>query len=211
MYLPKPSEGGSFELAPAGTHVAICYRFIDRGTQMSEYNGERKTRREVMLTWELPDEKMDDGRPFSVSKTYTWSMHEKATLRKDLEAWRGRAFNDEDFEGPNAFNTKKLLGACCMLSITHETKKDRTFAKVASIGKLLKGVTPPKLVNPLTYLALIKDEFDAAVFGGLSDKMREVIASSPEYKEIMKADARHDDPGYGGYNGGHDPDDDIPF
>lgn len=210
MYLPKPSENSSFELAPAGTFVAICYRFIDRGTQINEFNGERKTRREVMLTWELPDEKMEDGRPFSISKTYTWSMHEKATLRKDLEAWRGRAFTDEDFEGPNAFNTKKLLGAPCMLSVTHETKKDRTFAKVASIGKLVKGMQVPALVNPTVYLALVKEDFDAGVFGALSDKMREIIAGSPEYRELMKADARHDDPGYG-YDPGHDPNDDVPF
>ena len=209
MQLPKPGEGGSFELTPAGTFVAVCYRFIDRGTHTSEFMGDRKTRREVMITWELADELMADGRPFSASKTYTWSMHEKATLRKDLESWRGKAFVDEDFEGANAFNTKKLLGAPCMLTISHETKGDKTFAKVVSIGKLLKGVQPPPLVNKIQYLALTEEGYDPEVYAGLSDKMKALIAESPEYMELMAKRHRHDDPGTA--YGGVDPNDEIPF
>lgn len=210
MQLPKPSESGSFELTPAGTFVAVCYRFIDRGTQISEYMGDKKIRREVMLSWELADELMSDGRPFSASKTYTWSMNEKATLRKDLESWRGRAFEDADFEGENAFNTKKLLGAPCMMTITHETRGDKTYAKVASIGKLLKGVTPPPLVNKIQYLSLTPEGWDAAVYADLSEKMKSVISSSPEYREMMEKNHRHDDPG-NGFHPGHDPSDEIPF
>lgn len=210
MQLPKPTEGGNFELTPAGTFVAVCYRFIDLGTQQSEYMGETKIKRKVLLSWELADELMADGRPFSASKSYAWSMHEKATLRKDLEAWRGKAFTDEDFEGPNAFNTKKLLGAPCMLTITHTTKEGKTYSNIASIGKLLRGVTPPPLVNKLQYLALVPDEFDAEIYGGLSDNLKAKIASSPEYQEIALGRRQHDDPG-NGYHAGHDPDDAIPF
>lgn len=210
MQLPKPTESGSFELTPAGTFIAICYRFIDRGTQISEYMGEKKTRREVMLSWEIADEFMADGRPFSASKTYTWSMNEKATLRKDLESWRGKAFTDDDFDGPNAFNTRKLLGAPCMLTITHETKGDKTFSKIASIGKLMRGVSPPPLVNPISYLALTQEGWDASVYANLSEKMKTIIAGSPEYKELMQASRQHDDPG-NGYDMGHDLNDDIPF
>lgn len=206
MFLPKPSESGSFELSPAGTFTAICYRFIDRGTQKSEYMGEAKTRREVMLTWELCNEFMTDGRPFSASKTYTWSMHEKATLRKDLEAWRGRNFTDDDFDGPNAFNTKKLIGAPCTLTITHETKPNgNTYAKVTSIGKVIKGMAVPEMINSPVYLALVREEFEPTAFAGLSDKLREIIGASPEYIGLMADSRQHDDPG------GHNPDDDIPF
>lgn len=210
MQIPKPSESGSFELTPAGTFVAVCYRFIDRGTQVAEFMGDRKIRREVMISWELADELMADGRPFAASKTYTWSMHEKATLRKDLEAWRGKAFTDDDFDGPNAFNTKKLLGAPCMLTITHETKDGKTYAKISSIGKLMRGMTPPPLVNPIQYLALTEEGWDASVYGALSDKMKSVISASPEYKEIIAKSHRHDDPG-NGFNAGGDPNDEIPF
>jgi len=210
MQIPKPSESGSFELTPAGTFIATCYRFIDRGTQMTEFNGERKTRREVMISWEIADEMMTDGRPFSATKTYTWSMHEKAALRRDLESWRGKAFTDDDFEGDHAFNTKNLLGKSCMLTITHTTKGDKTYSNIASVGKLMKNVTPPPLINPTVYLALTREGWDASVYAGLSDKMKQIVASSPEYKELMQANSQHDDPN-GGFTPGHDLDDDIPF
>ncbi len=196
MILPKPSENGTFELTPAGTFTAICYRFIDRGTQKNEYNGETKMRHEVMLTWELCGELMADGRPFSISKTYTFSTHEKATFRKDLEAWRGKAFVDEDFEGPKAFDTKKLLGVPCTLTVTHTTKGDRTYANVASLGKVMRGVTVPARVNDTVYLALIKSEFDPAAYSTLSDKMKVFISSSPEYQELARGASAHDDPGF---------------
>ena len=97
MFIPNPSEGGSFTPVPAGSHLAVCYRIIDLGTQKVVFQNENKFLRKVMVSWELPDEKMDDGRPFVISKRYTWSMHEKATLRKHLEAWRGKGFSEEDF------------------------------------------------------------------------------------------------------------------
>lgn len=210
MQLPKPTEGGHFELTPAGTFVGTCYRFIDLGTQQNEYMGEKKIRHTVMITWELTDELMQDGRPFSVSKTYSWSMHEKATLRKDLEAWRGRAFDDGDFEGPNAFDTRNLLGKSCMLTITHTAKGDKTYSNISSIGKLMKGLQPSPMFNKAQYLALVPDRYDASIYGGLSDNLKAKIASSPEYQEIVAASARHDDPG-SGYDAGADQSDEIPF
>lgn len=209
MFIPKPTEGGTYDPAPAGTHIGICYRLIDRGTQMKEYNGEKKTRHEVMLTWELSDEEMQDGRPFSISKVFTLSMHEKASLRRDLEAWRGRSFTDDDFEGPNRFNMKKLIGAPCMLTVMHKEKEGRTYAEITGIGKLLKNIQPPPLRNDKSYLALDEEGWSAEVYGGLSEKMKEIISSSPEYKSLMQAlskpgDEPHDD-GAGRF------DDDIPF
>ena len=206
MQIPKPSEGGSFELTPAGTFVATCYRFIDRGTHVTDFNGDKKTRHEVMLSWEIADEIMADGRPFTISKVYTWSMHEKAGLRKDLESWRGRSFEEKDFEGPDAFDTRKLLGASCMLTIVHITKGDKTFANIASIGKLVKGMKAPPVVNPIAYLALTKDGWSPEVYSSLSDKMREIISASPEYKELQTRNMQPDDP-----RAGYDPTDDIPF
>ena len=41
MYLPPPTEG-DFELAPAGTHIGVCYRIIDLGTQETTFEGQAK-------------------------------------------------------------------------------------------------------------------------------------------------------------------------
>ena len=87
MHLPKPTEGGDFTPVPEGTFPATCYRFIDLGTQAGEYMGASKIARKVMLSWEItdPETRMEDGKPFTISSRFTWSMHEKSTLRKTLE------------------------------------------------------------------------------------------------------------------------------
>ena len=69
MKLPKPSEGGERETTPAGTHVGVCYRFIDKGTQRIEWQGDVKLQRKVIIYWLLPDELITVGRPFSAHKS----------------------------------------------------------------------------------------------------------------------------------------------
>jgi hypothetical protein len=183
MFLPQPTEG-NFEPAPAGTHVAICYRVIDLGTQESVYNGEKKSARKVMISWEFPNEVKADGKPFVVSAIYTWSMHEKSTLRKTLEAWRGAAFTEADFKPPTAFDVRNILGKSCTLSVVHVQKGDRTYANVSSVGKAMKGAVTPALVNDTVYLWLHPDRFDEAVFNSLSEHLRTKIAGSPEYAAL---------------------------
>lgn len=189
MYVPKPS-GGDFELVPAGNHLAVCYRFIDLGTQLVEYKGAQKTQRKILISWELPNELLTTGdfagQPFTMGKKYTWSMSEKATLRKDLESWRGKAFTDEDFEGPNRFNARKLIGAPCMLSVVHESRDGTTYANIKAIAALPKGMEKPKAITPPVYFSLEREFFDNAVLDGLSDKLKEIIKGSPEYREIVE-------------------------
>lgn len=184
MHLPK-NEGGNFELVPAGTFMARCYRFIDLGSHEQTFNGESKgLKRLVMIGFELPTEMMADDRPFSIHKRYTWSTHEKATMRKDLESWRGAKFNDSDF-GPGGFDVRNLLGVPCTLTIVHNEKGNETFANIASIGKAMKGVTVPNAINKPAYLSLEHTEFDREVFNGLSEKLQKFIAESPEYQSLV--------------------------
>lgn len=204
MYLPAPTES-NFAPVPAGTHLGICYRVIDLGTQQSNFNGETKTAHKVLLSWEIPEEKMDDGRPFTISQSYTWSMHEKATLRKALEAWRGVAFTERDF-GPNGFDIRNILGKACTLSVIHKAKDQSVFANVASIGKVMKGVVVPELTNEPVYLWLHESRWDAGVFSTLSANLQGKIMSSPEYLEMMSA---MDRPQHSEQR--HELDEDIPF
>lgn len=208
MKLPKPSEGGNREPVPAGTHLGMCYRFIDMGTQKTEYQGQVKMTRRVMISWLIPDELMSDGKPFSAHKTYTWSMHEKATLRHDLETWRGMAFTPEDF---GKFDTKNLLGKPCMLSVTQETKPDgAVFSNVASVGKPMKGLPIPKLTEPTVYLSLEPGDFDQAAYETLGNGLKERIALSPEFK-ALGAKQTQEDYSDDSLSAGADPSDDIPF
>lgn len=182
MYMPTDS-GGEFEMPPQGSYVAVCYRVVDLGTQQTEFNGEKKRQHKIMISWELPDEKMQDGRPFSIHQRYTFSSHEKATLRQHLEAWRGKRFEDHEF-GPGGFDLAKLLGIPCLLTILHNRKGDKSYANIGSIAKLPKGTSIPQHSNDLMCFQI--EPFNGEMFSKLSQGVQKVIMQSPEYQETMK-------------------------
>lgn len=208
MYLPPP--GTDFVPPPAGTHLAVCCRVIDLGTQMSNFQGESKLAHKVMISWELPDEKMEDGRPYTISKRYTFSSHEKASLRRDLESWRGAKFQPEEIA---KFDIKKLLGVPCLLGVLHNSTDGKTYANIASVMKPPKGTPAPAPTNSPIYLSLA--EFDQVVFDMLSDGLKDTIRKAPEYNKIKQANGNahpedNVDPGsYGARR--PDLDDEIPF
>lgn len=175
------SEGaGSFELAPAGTHPARCYRITDMGTQSTDYQGETKHQRKVLIGFELlGDERMSDGRPFSINKRYTASLHEKAQLRKDLAAWRGRDFTPDELKG---FELPKVLGAFVLLNLIHVEKNGKDYCNIASIMPLPKSMPKPEGVNELLTFDL--EKFDQAAFVQLSPGLQEKITASPEFKPL---------------------------
>lgn len=193
--ITKDTGGGDFQQAPAGNHVARCIKLIDLGTQHGEYQGQPTVRNQVMIQWELCDEKMDDGKPFIVSAFVTNSLSEKAKLRGWLEAWRGRAFTDEELKG---FDLQKVLGVGCMVNVIHSEKGK---AHVSSVAKLPKSVQAPEAVNPATAFWL--DEFDQAAFDALPKGIKAIIEQSDEYKKMKN----------GNGNAGHFDDmaDDLPW
>ncbi|MFA5606772.1 MAG: hypothetical protein WDA07_06245 [Leucobacter sp.] len=194
------SGGGDFTPVPEGTHVGRCIRFVDLGTQVDEWQGKRKTLRKIVLSWEIPSQRTEDDRPMTISKRYTASLGEKATLRADLEAWRGRAFSDAELAG---FEMRNILGKPCMLSVTHKTNDGKTRAQVKAILAMPPGVTCAEAENELIFFSM-EEGFDADLFEALPDWQKEVISASPEYKEARGSRAPV-------ANGGYDDDDDIPF
>jgi hypothetical protein len=164
---------------------------IDLGTQTTEFQGKQKKARKVMLAWELFGEdeegvplKMDDGRPLTISKRYTLSLSEKASLRADLEAWRGRAFTEDELQG---FDLKALLGVYGLLNVTHSTKGDKTYSNVAGISPLPKAMREhrPAPINENEYFDVT--EPDMKVFEMFSDRLQETIKSCEEWKKASES------------------------
>ena len=112
---------------------------VDLGEQKVEFGGKAKVQPKVRIVWQI-DADREDGKPFRVSKRYTASLHEKATLRKDLESWRGRPFTSQELEG---FDLENLLSIPCLVNIIHEKKNGQTYANVASIMGLPKSMAGP--------------------------------------------------------------------
>jgi hypothetical protein len=190
----KDTGGGDFQHAPAGNHVARCIKITDLGTQHGEYQGTPNARNQVMITWELCDEKMADGKPFVVSAFLTNSLNEKATLRGWLEAWRGRAFSEPELKG---FDLQNILGVPCMVNVIHN---DKGKAKVTAVAKLPKSVQAPAPANKVSSFWI--EEWDQAAFDALPKGIREIIQKSDEYK------ARTNGNGKAAFD---DMEDDIPW
>ncbi len=200
--VPKPDDK-NFAPVPQGNHIAVCYRVIDLGTQRGEYKGQEKVQHKLIISWEIPDEKMDDGRPFTIGQKFTWSMSEKANLRKVLESWRGRAFSEEDF-GQNGFDIKSVIGVGCMVNVVHEKKGDKTYSNIASVARLPKGMNAPAPENKRSYVWLSKEEFVQKNFDELSDHLKSIIQGAPEFKALSEPERIHDSEPAG-------PRDDVPF
>lgn len=129
-------DSKTYTPAPAGVHQAVAVDVIDKGLQPNQFKP-GTTQHKIDIAWQL-DEKRDDGKRFLVYKRYTVSLNEKATLRKDLESWRGRAFTREEEMG---FDVEAILGANCLVNIQHNTKDSRTYANVVAVMPLAKGMT----------------------------------------------------------------------
>lgn len=182
------SEGatGTYSPAEAGTFSARCCALIDLGSQTSTYEGETKTARKILVSFEITDtdNRRDDGSPHIVSKRFTASLHAKAALRKFLEAWRGRPFTADELK---AFDLKTLLGIPCLVGIVHQEKGDRVYANLSSCMKLPKGMAAATGTEPLVSFDL--DAPDWQAFATLGSRLQQQISESPEY-------ARADAPGH---------------
>lgn len=180
-------SGVKRELIPAGNHVARCYSMIHIGTVTEVILGESKRMNKVRISWELPAELRvfheDKGeQPMIISQEFTLSMHEKATLRKFLESWRGAAFTEAEAK---VFDVTKLLGVPCMLSVIHKkTTKGNDYSTISSIASMPKGMTCPPQVNP-SFEWNYEDKFNQVSLEEFPDFIKDKIKSSEEYKKMI--------------------------
>lgn len=187
-FVAKDSGGGDFKKVPPGAYIGRCYSLIDLGTQLTSGQYGEKMQHKIRIGWELfgDDEEGNpltvdvDGKqmPMTISKSYTVSLHEKAGLRKDLAAWRGRDFTDEEAK---AFDVSKLLGAYCMVNATTSETNGKTYTNVAGITPLpgaLKNAKPAPVHEPIVFDL---DKPDMKVFNAFHEKLQDAIKKSPEW------------------------------
>lgn len=200
MIIAENKGGGNKVLAPAGTHVARCYSMIEIGTITEDVMGEQKTMKKVRVSWELPNElhTFDDSKgeqPLAVHKEFTLSFHEKATLRKYLESWRGKQYTEDEAK---RVDVSKLIGAPCMVTLMHKTSKSgNAYVEITGIAPVMKGMTCPPAINEPVLLYFNMPNWEG-VFNALPDFLKEKIQSSQEYKKFQaptQSEASQDDNG----------------
>lgn len=167
-------------LLEPGTYPAVCSMLIDLGMQFNE--NFKTSARKVLLGWEIIGETVEIGgeqQPRTFSKIYTASLNEKASLRKDLNAWRGRPFTEAELE---AFDLRNIVGAPCLVTIIHnQAPNGNTYANLAGISSLPKGYPKPALsISPTIYDI---DSDDPATVDTLPKWIAEKIRASSSYEE----------------------------
>jgi hypothetical protein len=186
--IAKDSGGGNFTPVSPGMHLARCYRIVDMGTQTTDFQGQTKHLQKVMLQFEVHGE--DDngkalvtakGEPMSISKNFTLSLAEKATLRKDLQAWRGREFTADELRG---FELKNILGAWAMITASKAVGNNgKEYTNIVSINPVpaaIKRSGMPEGFNKLAMFAI--ENPDMELFETFGNGLREKITSSPEWR-----------------------------
>lgn len=190
-----PEQQADFQIAPAGNHRAVCYSVIDLGTQEKQYEGEVSYKHEIEIGFELVDETMEDGRPFVISKRFTFSSSKKSNLIKVLESWRGIPFKPEDL-GVNGFDIQKLIGVPCLLACVHvETSTGKNYCVINAATPLPKGMEKPTPTNSGIYYTIAAHP---AVWDSLPEYKQNVIMKSPEWQaktgNVAKMNTQHLNP-----------------
>ena len=141
--MAKDSGNANIEKLENGVYTAVSSMLIDLGLQENTKFG--KVQRKMMVIWELLDETIEingEKLPRTISKEYSFSLHEKSGLRKDLQAWRGKPFTEEELQG---FDLTAILNVPCQLQIILEERNGNKYNNIASIMALPKGMTIAKL------------------------------------------------------------------
>lgn len=188
-FIAKDNGGESnFKKVPPGVYVARCFSLIDIGTQVTEGQYGVKEAHKIRIGFEIFGEDdagqpltIDvDGKmmPLTISKSYTLSLHEKAGLRKDLAAWRGKDFTEEEAK---AFDVSKLINAYCMLNITTSENNGKTYTNIAGITPLPQALknAKPDAVHKVVLFDLDQPDWD--LFKNFHEKLQETIKKSPEF------------------------------
>ena len=142
-FIAKSEGNTSIPKLENGVYTAISSMMIDIGAQKSVLDN--NIRRKFIMAWNVVGEFIEVNKeklPRVMSKEYTLSLNEKSNLRKDLQAWRGQAFTEEELQG---FDILNVMNKPCQLQIINEEKNGKTYNNISAIMAMPKGMTVPTL------------------------------------------------------------------
>jgi len=136
-------DSGDFKPHPEGIHPAICVDVMDLGLVETDFQGVKKMVNKVKITFES-EAKTDDGKPCTVFRSFSASLHPKSNLSTFLSKWRGRPVAPGE-----SINLQQLIGASCTLVISHQKNlAGKTYASIDAVSKPTKKVTASGTYDP---------------------------------------------------------------
>jgi len=102
---------------------------------------------------------------------------------RDLAAWRGKDFTDEEAKG---FDVSKLIGAYCMVNVTIGETNGKTYSNVAGLTPLPGALKNSKPAPVHENVVFDLDKPDMEVFSTFHEKLQNAIKRSPEWAKYHK-------------------------
>lgn len=114
---------------PNGVHQVTCAEVKDLG-ERPNFDG-TGTQRQVLLVFHA----MIQGELHQALRFYNCSLNEKSHLRRDLGAWRGAPYTDEELRAAGGFDVMSLAGQACTVTVMEKLKSNGdSYADVKSLA-----------------------------------------------------------------------------
>ena len=214
-FIAKSEGNSNIPKLENGVYTAISSMLIDIGPQKSTIDN--NVRRKFIMVWNIIGEFIEvnnEQLPRVMSKEYTLSLNEKSNLRKDLQAWRGQAFTEEELQG---FDILTVMNKPCQLQIINEEKNGKTYNNISAIMAMPKGMTVEKLAETTVFITNNAETWEnwAKVPKWIKDKVKkaegfeggELSQYIDEYEKMEKENNVTNNE----IDGVEAPDDDLPF
>jgi len=176
MHIPRNTR----VIIPEGSHIGVLVTMARIGLQDTPYG----SKQQIVLTWELPSQKLPDDRSACISQTFSFSLNEKSSLYGVFSSWCPDMLRD-----PSP-NWESLLGRGCIISIVHKNGTQGSFPKIASVSGLPPSTKAPKPSNRLSFYDT--DDPDPKVLEDLPQWIRNKIESSLDAPEAP-LEVKYDD------------------
>lgn len=173
----KKSSGKASPIPQEGVQLGVIIQVVDLGVQPGGFykGAEKPASRKIRLTYELPYELHDfDGekKPLLISEEFKFSGSELSTCYKRINSIDpGLKKTGGDFA--------KLVGEAVQVQIVHEVPtsgkyEGRTFANVAAVSPLMRGMSgPDETFNPQYFYS--PDSHDENIWSEMPDFLKEKI------------------------------------
>lgn len=166
------------------SHAARLVQVIDLGLQAQRpYKGEEKPPVDMLyVTYELSHIFMVDEKGVEDPELPRWISEDFAFYSLDADKAKStQRYMALDPKQAQEGDWSKLLGAPCSVLVVNNTKGDKVYDNVGSVGAPVKvpGYVQPELVNPPVFFDLSEPNLE--VFNKLPEFLRERIKGNLNY------------------------------
>lgn len=172
----KTPKSGSRELPKETSHNSVCVIVADIGTQPSN-NPDWSDKRQLIMVHELPDIATKDGKPVTISGTYTFGDSPKGNLAKIHKSWLA-------VKNMGQHDVEDSLGKPGLLNVVHKESNGNTYANIDTILPARGKVRRPQ-TDLTSFMMEEGKKFDKIGFDALPEWIRQKIAISPEYEKLV--------------------------